>query len=561
MNIKTQIKPLNSISSLKFKESDLLILFGLLFLVVFLYFINVDRLALLDPDEPRYAASAREMLETGNWIVPYFNGQPRLNKPPLSYWLTALSFKLFGVSEFSARFPSLIFAIGGIVLTFFWARTMWGRLKAFWAGFILAVTPLYLGISHLCITDMTMTFFLYLSLYVFYTGYERGMHSDRQKLCIYISLAMVFLTKGHVGILIFSLIICSFLLISRDIKYLARLWSFKGTIVFAALTLPWSVMFLAKVGINNVFNLVSHETYDRFIGGYQHPEPFYFYVKFFFLDFFPWSFFIPLLLWLTLLRKIFKNRDSRIEFSELQEAKDKIKTRFFCVWFVVVLVFFSTSSSKLFTYILPMAPTVPFLFISLFNSVELKRKRSDFAAILTILTILFIFSLITVITFTKWIPDKYVMHSDKFALISYTFLACIVLTIALFITKGVKLGQYGLGFTNYLVLTIIVINLHILIGDNRSTRDMAENYLPRERDSYTLFAYRNIPPSLVFYTGKIIKKIEREDITSLQTWEVENNDIYLYMREKDFESCKKELYEIGFCQAGKGSNSVFLKKT
>ena len=77
---------------------------------------------LIDPDEPRYASTARDMVLNGNWIVPHFNGVPRINKPPLFYWAIAISYKLFGINEFSARLPSALAATGTVLITYLWGK-------------------------------------------------------------------------------------------------------------------------------------------------------------------------------------------------------------------------------------------------------------------------------------------------------------------------------------------------------------------------------------------------------------------------------------------------------
>ena len=122
---------------------------------------------LIDPDEPRYASTARDMVLNGNWIVPHFNGVPRINKPPLFYWTIAISYKLFGINEFSARLPSALAAIGTVLITYLWGKRLEDRKNGFWAGMVLMASPLFFLISRLCITDMMLTFFVCSSLYLF----------------------------------------------------------------------------------------------------------------------------------------------------------------------------------------------------------------------------------------------------------------------------------------------------------------------------------------------------------------------------------------------------------
>ncbi|MCM8783329.1 MAG: glycosyltransferase family 39 protein, partial [Candidatus Omnitrophica bacterium] len=125
----------------------------------FLFFYKLGNLPLLDPDEPRYAEVAREMGERGDFLIPYFNYTPRLKKPPLFYWLVFLSSKLFGINEFSARFPSAFFALVGVFLTYLIGAHLFSSFSGFLSALILATSLEYLVISRLAITDMTLCFF------------------------------------------------------------------------------------------------------------------------------------------------------------------------------------------------------------------------------------------------------------------------------------------------------------------------------------------------------------------------------------------------------------------
>ena len=91
-------------------------------------------LPLIDRDEPRFAEASREMIQRGDYIVPYFNGQLRLDKPPLTYWAQVISFKIFGENDFAARFPSTIAAalIGVVLLA--WGTRISGEKAGWWAA-------------------------------------------------------------------------------------------------------------------------------------------------------------------------------------------------------------------------------------------------------------------------------------------------------------------------------------------------------------------------------------------------------------------------------------------
>ncbi len=542
-------------------KKDLFVLAGLLLLVIILFFSNIGSLPLFDPDEPRYAAASKGMVETGDWIVPYFNGMPRLNKPPLFYWSVALSFKFFGVSEFSARLPSLIFGIGGVVVVFLWARSLWDRWKAFCAGFFLAICPLYVSVARLCITDMALSFFLYLGLYNFYLGYKNGDYTKVQKYVLYISFAMMFLVKGHVGLLLFLLVVSMFLLIVKDLKFLIKLWDPAGLVIFFFIILPWGLMFIHTIGMDTITGLITNETYGRFVGGYQHPEPFYFYAMAFFFGFFPLSFFIPVLFLFG--KKIRKGRDRLVDgvqdISSIKDAKE-IDIKFFSVWLIVVILFFSMSKSKLFTYILPMAPAVPLLFISAFSGMEIKRGSWLYAFFLFIFLIFFAFSVITLIFLPDWIGSRYLI-SNRVSVISWLFCICMTVAVIGFLIKGFVWGRAIIGLSTYTLLLLIILNLHIFIGDNRSVKYTVNEFLPPKGEGYILLSYRKLPSSLVFYSGKHVGLIEPWLDDPLGKFEIDNSDdVYIYMRAKDYRRHKDDEIFNDFKLASNEDGAVVLKK-
>jgi len=123
--------------------------------------ISIADLPLLDPDEPRYAGAGRAMAEGGSWLVPEFNGAPRINKPPLFYWLVAVSDKLAGgATEVSSRMPSVVMGLFMLWGTIWLGRKVFGAATGLLAGLVLASTPLFFALSRCCITDMTLSTFM-----------------------------------------------------------------------------------------------------------------------------------------------------------------------------------------------------------------------------------------------------------------------------------------------------------------------------------------------------------------------------------------------------------------
>src|SRR5438105_15864444 len=108
---------------------------------------------LLDPDEGRYAEIPREMLVRGEWVVPYLQGEPYLDKPPLLYWLVMLSYQVFGVADWAARLVPALAIHGTVLLTYLFGRRMFGERAAFWGGLTLALAPGFTSMGRLLVLD------------------------------------------------------------------------------------------------------------------------------------------------------------------------------------------------------------------------------------------------------------------------------------------------------------------------------------------------------------------------------------------------------------------------
>src|SRR2546425_9529996 len=122
-----------------------------------LFFYGLGGIGLVGPDEPRYSAIAREMLMTGDYIIPRLYGQPWFEKPPLMYWLAALGYKLFGLNEAGARFPSALSATWCVFLIYWCGRKLWDRAVGFLAALIFATSIGCFAFARAASMDMLLT--------------------------------------------------------------------------------------------------------------------------------------------------------------------------------------------------------------------------------------------------------------------------------------------------------------------------------------------------------------------------------------------------------------------
>jgi 4-amino-4-deoxy-L-arabinose transferase-like glycosyltransferase len=257
-------------------------------------------LPLIDRDEPRFAEAAREMRRTGDFIIPRVNGEYRFDKPPLIYWCQAASMFLLGESDFSVRFPSVLFAAATVVLTALWGARLYGPRVGLWSGIIFG-TSLQLFIhGRAAVADMPMLFFFLSSTWI---AWERMKQPGSRWLwfAFYFSLSLGFLAKGPIALLpgTFPII---FLLSQRKRLTLHGGSICLGTLVFVLIVGAWGIpaliqtkgeFFAVGIGKHVVMRSVSPMQSHGASGwiGYVLSLPFYLVSIFFSL--FPWSIFLP----------------------------------------------------------------------------------------------------------------------------------------------------------------------------------------------------------------------------------------------------------------------------
>lgn len=317
---------------------------------------------LVDRDEPRFAEASREMIERGDYVVPYFNNRYRFDKPPLTYWFQVVSYRVFGETPFAARFPSAVAAALTAVAIFAWGRRL-GLVRAgFWAALIFTLCLQTLIHAKAAVADMWLVLFMTLA---HWAGYEllrdRGGGTWRSVVVrptglrtwwwfFYVSLALAFLAKGPIGWLpLITVLVLHFL---RPISHLGRRFLFvRGTLLMLALVALWGVPALLRtngeflqVGLGRHVVGRSFGTMQGHGGGSLLAAlvslPFYFVTIF--LTFAPWSWKLP---WLT--GRLWKKRD--------------VLDLYLIAGAAVIVIVFTIVKTKLPHYILPAFPLLALL--------------------------------------------------------------------------------------------------------------------------------------------------------------------------------------------------------
>src|SRR5688572_18760724 len=307
----------------------ILILLGVVCYVFFFH--GIGSIGFLGPDEPRYAAVAREMHETGDYVTPRLHGMTWFEKPILLYWTAAASFAIFGVTELAARLPSAIAATVSIFLMYFVCRRLWGQGPAVASSLILASTVGYLSFARASSMDMLLSSCLTVALLCFMMGYNLTTSNRRWWFAAcYVFIGFGVLAKGPVAIALPVLSLAGYLLI-RGRRGEWKEWYPLYALLIFVVAAPWYIAVIRANGSQFVDVFFINQNLERFTSTvHGHSRPFYFYIPALMMLTFPWTFMI-----IPGLRRIF-DRNDRI-----------------LLWFAVVpVVFFSFSGSKLPGYIL-----------------------------------------------------------------------------------------------------------------------------------------------------------------------------------------------------------------
>ncbi len=348
----------------------------LFFSLLLLHCLGNWELPLLDRDEPRFAEASREMLQRGDWIVPYCNGVVRFDKPPLIYWVQVASYKVFGENEFGARFPSAVFAAATSVILALWGARMGGAATGWRAALIFGLCLQTIVHARSAVADMAMVFFVALAAWAGWEALRLGQHNAgdssgksgtaKWKWLFWIALGFGFLAKGPIAWIPIGMAgVSGFRLLQTELRpnsagfttrriLITLLLMVGGCLLTLAIVGAWGIPALirthgefATVGLGkhvvkrSVFALEGHGA--KSISGWILSIPYYYVLVF--ASFFPWSIWLP-----SGVRHFWKTRKALSE-----------TTIYLLTGVVLIFAIFTFSRTKLPHYTLPAFPFLALL--------------------------------------------------------------------------------------------------------------------------------------------------------------------------------------------------------
>ncbi|RQZ33258.1 glycosyltransferase family 39 protein [Burkholderia sp. Bp9090] len=320
---------------------------------------------LIPSDEGRYAEMAREMFVTGDWITPRYNGYKYFEKPPLQTWLNALTFAWFGIGEWQARLYTGLASFAGVLLVGFTGARLFNPLSGLLAAVVLACSPYWNLMGHFNALDMGLAFWMALSLCSLLLAQRPGLPAGAVRgwmWACWAAMAFAVLSKGLVGLILPGAVLVLYTLIARDWALWKRLYLVSGLVIFFAIVTPWFVLVQQRnPEFFNFFFIV--QQFRRYLTPEQNrPGPFYYFVPVLLVGFLPWL----SVAWQSIRHALRMPRQPN-GFSPMLVL---------LIWSAFIFLFFSTSHSKLISYVLPVAPALALIigaYLPLMNADRFRR--------------------------------------------------------------------------------------------------------------------------------------------------------------------------------------------
>lgn len=493
----------------------------LLILSYLLFFNNLGGIALWDPDEPRQAIMAKEMIERNDYIHPYLNGRPYLEKPPFYPWMIIVASKIKGkVDEFSSRVPAAISATMLLFITYILGSMLVDSSAGLLSGLILATNYQFLSNARESVMDMTFALFIGLTIFCNFLAIKR----DNRYVFVlsFIPASLAILTKGPAGLVIPALTTFFYLITQKKLK--RYVFHFIGGCILSGLLA--SIWFFIA-GEEYFREFILRQNITRYTNAFDHIEsPFYYFHKLFF-NFLPWSFLLP--------------------FSLYHAFKKRLWLPL--IWFLTTFLFYEFSKSKRAIYLLSLYPACALLcglyIKDRWSSIINSKKRIFlwlFTIIITLLPVASIFSF-------DFIPSTILDELKKqlsalYVFVSLLFFAGIVLCYLLFKRKDkAVLAMYFI----YLTIMGVFYNTFYMPLMDRSMKspklitDKIEN-LQQYREIYS-FGFSS--SGLIFYVGRPVKNLR--DIKEIK--EIKNGILLIVEDDAVPANMKKEL-DKGFLVSG-----------
>jgi 4-amino-4-deoxy-L-arabinose transferase-like glycosyltransferase len=452
--------------------------------------------ALYDPDEGRYAEIPSEMLRGGDWIIPHLDGLTYLEKPPLQYWLTALSFRVFGETAMAARLCTGLAGFFSLLIVFFVGRRLWGLDAGLKAVLLTGASALFVLLGHQLTLDMLLSFWLLAALATFLlaqTERDNPVRCRQWMLSCWGAMALAVLTKGLIGVIVPGASLLGYALWQRDRQIFRELNVRQGLGLFAVIAAPWFVLAAMRNPEFLRFFFI-REHFQRFLTPIAHrSEPWWFFIAVLAVGILPW---LPQAISVMIATG---RRDlTRGQFDP---------ARLLWIWSAFIVVFFSCSDSKLVPYILPAVPALALLVAS--RPAQSDRFNLIMGAVLTMGASIGLIALL-----------HSALHASKIGTVAQLAQSAVTGIAALLAIAGALSAILWIRKQEFAALTVLcgawfLTSFGVLLAGTElqsqfSAKDMA-SALHSETEYGPVFSVQLYDQSLAFYLGRPVVLVDYRD--------------------------------------------------
>lgn len=374
------------------KKQNYQLIFIIIFSIVFL-FCKLWEGGLASYDDCYYAEQSKEILLTNDWLTMHYAGEPNYENDPVCLWFIAVMFKLFGISEFTARFHSALFGIGTIILVYFLGKMLFNQWVGFFSSLILLTTQIFTKNARHAMLDIGLAFFVTLSIFFFVKGMKLNKKQNLYFVLFGLSTGIAILTKSLLGF--FPLLITFFyLLFSGNAKKIFNPFYIFGIILAILLPSSWWLYNYIKNGqefLNSHFgNIIFHRAFIAGKGE-QTLKNYLTYPRDLLVFYWPW---IPFALFgiIKMGINVFKKKDTN--------------ALLLLLWIFITIIILSISHSRHIRYILPIFPAFSIITAYVFDTSILKKERLKIQSATVFLLVLTFVSLIIIATPVKLDWDR-----------------------------------------------------------------------------------------------------------------------------------------------------------
>jgi len=465
-------------------------------------FVSWGFVPLMDPDESRFARTSVEMLRDGDYVVPHFQGEPRLVKPPLLHWLQSALFGLFGVSAWVARLHAGLATLATLLLVGWVARRRFGDEGALWATLIAATMPLLVVVGRIGTLDALLALHVFAIVALDIADLPAGRYRG---FAVGGLLGLAFMIKGPVGVLLPLLVmLCGRTALRREV-WPGMKAVLQATIGWAVVVLPWSLTLIRRIGLDSVVALLRSESLQRYFDSVDHGRPPWFYLAVLLVGCVPW--FVPMTSGLFRAAWRWREPDSR--------------TGLYCAAGLVGgVVFFSLSRGKMPNYLLPLLPLAALL-ASWEIGQLIRRPGRRFAVPALSVSALGLLAFTFAAAGRSHLTGQ--LQAIAFAAAAIYGLGVLVCLPGL-LRRDVRwvFGTVGVAALAFLVVAMLF--LPPWIARDRSAYPLVQQY-QQLRSERPLVVVEMKVPSLTFYLDRVPEEIFLDGLES----RLENDDAALYL--------------------------------